>query len=61
MRSTHHPISDEQIGEYHDRYIAPDLLVSGVPAEVVASMRARYIRDVRANPEALRQLATTKE
>jgi hypothetical protein len=46
--------TDEEIGRYHDEHVTP--LLRGIPEDAVARMRARYIADVRANPEALRQV-----
>jgi hypothetical protein len=50
-----HDVTDEQIGAYWDAHQAAWWV--GVPDGEKARQRARYIRDVRANPEALRQLA----
>lgn len=50
-------VTDGQIGAYWDQRIGPDLRASGVPVDALKSMRSRYVSDVRANPEALRQLA----
>ncbi len=41
-----------RIAAYFDAHIRPTLL--GVPDDVIIRMRARYIIDVRRNPEALR-------
>lgn len=53
----HDEVTDDQIGDYWDRHIASSLLASGVPDDAEQFQRRRYIVAVRANPEALRQLA----
>lgn len=50
-------VTDGQIGAYYDEHIARMSAASGVPAEEIARARVRYIRDVRANPAALEQIA----
>jgi hypothetical protein len=47
-------LTDEEIGGYYDRTQAEWL--REIPEEHQAFQRTKYIRDVRANPEALRQL-----
>jgi hypothetical protein len=47
-------VTDEEIGAYWDVHQAEWWV--GVPDDEKASRRAKYIREVRANPEALRQL-----
>lgn len=47
-------LTDDEIGSYHDRMHA-DWLAQIAP-EHAAKLREGYIRDVRANPEAMRQL-----
>ena len=48
-------VTDEQIGAYYDANLAQHEFPS-MSDEHAAFQRARYIRDVRANPEAMRQL-----
>lgn len=48
-------LTDEQIGDHHDRQHADWL--NQIPEEHARKLRDGYIRDVRANPEALQQLA----
>lgn len=49
-------LTDEQIGTYWDTYLAG--YVADIPDDAaVERMRESYIADVRANPEATRQLA----
>jgi hypothetical protein len=43
-------------GEFFDTEIAPGHRASGVPAEVVASLRLKHGRDCLASPGALRDL-----
>jgi hypothetical protein len=53
--------SDEQIGAYWDLYIRPYLVASGTPEDGLTHLRARYLTDVRASPEALRQIAELRD
>ncbi len=46
----------DRAARFWDEEQNPDLARSGVPEEVLAKMRADYIRDVQNNPEAVRQL-----
>ena len=48
-------VTDDQIGAYYDAHLAQHEF-PGMPDEHRQSQRDRYIRDVRANPEAMRQL-----
>lgn len=52
-------VSDEQIGAYWDTHLA--YTWRGIPDDAIPGLRARYIADVKANPEALRQLAEIME
>jgi hypothetical protein len=49
-------ITNNQIGAYWDDRIRPGLVQTGVPPEVCEGMKAQYVEDVRANPEALLQV-----
>lgn len=54
-------VTDAQIGAFWDREIGPGLVASGVPADALASIRRRYVDDVRVNPAALRQITDELE
>lgn len=47
-------VTDEQILDYWDEHIRPTLGV--MPDDGIAHLRGRYVADVRANPEAVRQI-----
>lgn len=50
-------VTDKQIWSYWDSNIRPGLLASGTPDYGIRHLRGHYLADVRANPEALRQVA----
>lgn len=51
--------TDLQLRAYHAAEIAPVVFAGGVPPEAQEAMRKRWLADVRANPDAMRQVAAT--